>query len=122
VFDSSGGFVLPNGAIRSPDASWIEWPRWNGLTAAQRRGFPPICPDFVVELRSESDKKAELRIKMQEYLEQGARLGWLIDPLTTTVEIYRPGRAVEVLERPTEVSSEDVLPGFVLDLREILYD
>jgi Uma2 family endonuclease len=122
AFDCSTGFTLPNGAIRSPDASWVEWPRWNALTRAQQKVFAPICPDFVAELRSESDSKKETQAKMREYLEQGARLGWLIDPLTRTVEIYRPDRPVEVLERPTVLSGEDVLDGFVLDLGEILYD
>jgi len=121
AFDSSAGFTLPNGAIRSPDAAWIESGRWNSLTDAQREDYAPICPDFVAELRSKSDPRKETREKMREYLEQGARLGWLIDPLTQTVEIYRPGRPVEILERPTEVSGEDVLPGFVLALKGILF-
>jgi Uma2 family endonuclease len=122
AFDSSAGFTLPNGAIRSPDASWIEKYRWLALTTSQHDEYAPICPDFVVELRSKSDPRKETREKMREYLEQGARLGWLIDPLTQTVEIYRPDRQVETLLKPTELSGEDVLPGFVLELQGILFD
>ncbi|MHB1562044.1 MAG: Uma2 family endonuclease [Isosphaeraceae bacterium] len=122
AFDSSAGFTLPNGAVRSPDASWIVNERWKALTPAQRKVFAPICPDFVVELRSPSDALGHLQEKMQEYLEQGTRLGWLLDPLTGMVEIYRPSRPVERLERPSTLSGEDVLPGFVLDLKGILYD
>jgi Uma2 family endonuclease len=121
AFDSSTGFTLPNRAIRSPDASWILDGRWNALTAEQREvGFAPISPDFVVELRSNSDSKEKLRQKMREYIEQGVRLGWLIDPLDGTVEIYRAGRPVEILEKPATLSGEDVLPGFVLKLKGIL--
>jgi Uma2 family endonuclease len=121
AFDSSTAFTLPNSAIRSPDASWIHDDRWNALTTEQRDvGFAPICPDFVVELRSNSDSKEKLRQKMHEYIEQGARLGWMIDPLDGTVEIYRPGRPVEILEKPVTLSGEDVLPGFVLELKGIL--
>jgi Uma2 family endonuclease len=121
AFDSSTGFTLPNGAIRSPDASWILIERWNALTTDQREiGFAPISPDFVVELRSRSDTKEKLRQKMGEYIDQGVRLGWMIDPLDGTVEIYRPGRPVEILERPATLSGEDVLPGFVLKLTGIL--
>jgi len=121
AFDSSTGFTLPNGAIRSPDASWILNERWNALTTEQREvGFAPISPDFVVELRSQSDTKEKVRQKMCEYIEQGVRLGWIIDPLDGTVEIYRPGRPVEILDKPTTLSGEDVLPGFVLQLKGIL--
>jgi len=121
AFDSSTGFTFPNGAIRSPDTSWILNDRWNALPAERRRiGFAPICPDFVVELRSNSDTKEKLREKMREYIEQGARLGWMIDPLDGTVEIYRPGRPVEILDKPATLSGEDVLPGFVLKLKGIL--
>ncbi len=122
-FDSSAGFTLPNGAVRSPDASWIPNERWNALTEEQRElQYSPICPDFVVELRSHSDRMTKLRRKMREYLAQGARLGWLIDPLPGVVEIYRPGRPVEILVKPATLSGEDVLPGFVLDLKGILFD
>ena len=119
VFDSSTGFKLPNGADRSPDASWVKIDRWNALTQEQQEKFVPLCPDFVVELRSPSDALAKIRAKMQEYLENGAKLGWLIDPSRKVVEIYRRDREVEVLHSPTTVSGEDVLPGFVLDLSEI---
>ncbi|HIK33842.1 MAG TPA: Uma2 family endonuclease [Oscillatoriales cyanobacterium M4454_W2019_049] len=118
-FDSSGGFILPNGAIRSPDVSWVRRERWQALTPEQRKGFVPLCPDFVVELRSETDRLSKLQEKMLEYLDNGARLGWLIDPQNQRVEIYRPGRPVEVLEHPMELSGEEVLPGFVLNLRRI---
>jgi Uma2 family endonuclease len=118
-FDSSGGFILPNGATRSPDASWVRRERWNALTPEQRKGFVPLCPDFVVELRSATDSLTKLQEKMQEYLDNGARLGWLIDPQNQRVQIYRPGQPVEVLEHPTELSGEDVLPGFILNLRRI---
>jgi Uma2 family endonuclease len=122
AFDSSTAFTLPNSAIRSPDASWIHNDRWNALTSEQRDvGFAPICPDFVVELRSNSDSKEKLREKMREYIEQGARLGWMIDPLDGTVEIYRPGQPVEILDKPATLSGEDVLPGFVLKLKGILF-
>ncbi len=119
VFDSSGGFILPNGATRSPDAAWVNRPRWEALTPEQRRGFPPICPDFVVELRSPSDRLLPLQEKMQEYLNNGTQLGWLIDPQQQQVEVYRSGREVEVLDRPLELSGESVLPEFHLNLRRI---
>lgn len=119
VFDSSGGFNLPRGGDRSPDASWVRLDRWQALTPEQRRKFLPLCPDFVIELRSETDSVQKLQDKMQEYLENGLRLGWLIDPKTKKVEIYRQGQEVEVLEFPVTLSGEDVLPGFVLDLEPI---
>jgi Uma2 family endonuclease len=116
AFDSSTMFKLPSGAFRSPDASWIESSRWESLTDQQRLGFPPIAPDFVVELRSPSDSPKDLRDKMQEYLDNGVRLGWLIDPMSKVVEIYRIGQPVEVLTNPTQLRGENVLPGFVLNL------
>ncbi|MEA5466260.1 Uma2 family endonuclease [Leptothoe sp. PORK10 BA2] len=119
TFDSSTGFTLPNGAIRSPDASWVSQGSWDALSPEQKNSFPHICPDFVVELRSGSDRLAELQEKMREYMENGARLGWLIDPQTQQVEIYRQGKEVEVLAHPAELSGEDVLPGFVLALNRI---
>ncbi|MEC4894574.1 MAG: Uma2 family endonuclease [Oscillatoria sp. PMC 1051.18] len=119
AFDSSTGFTLPNGAIRSPDASWISRERWEALTAEEKGTFANICPDFVVELRSSSDRLATLQAKMREYLDNGAKLGWLIDPQQRRVEIYRQGLAVEVLENLAELSGEDVLPGFVLNLRRV---
>jgi Uma2 family endonuclease len=121
-FDSSAGFTLPNTAIRGPDASWMPRKSWEALPEEDRERFSHVCPDFVAELRSRSDEKKKLRDKMREYIKQGARLGWLIDPKTATVEIYRPGRPVEVMNRPATLSGEDVLPGFVLDLDGILYD
>ncbi|MBD1904742.1 Uma2 family endonuclease [Funiculus sociatus GB2-A5] len=120
AFDSSSGFTLPNGANRSPDASWIRRDRWDALTAEEQQGFAPICPDFVIELRSKSDSLKELQEKMQEYMENGARLGWLIDRKNQRVEIYRQGQDVEILENPATLLGEDVLPGFVLDLKQIM--
>ena len=119
VFDSSGGFLLPNGAMRSPDAAWVERSRWAGLTDEQRRRFIPLAPDFVVELRSPSDDLPELQRKMEEFREAGVRLGWLVDPEERRVHVYRPGRAPEVLDHPGGVSAEPELPGFVLDLEPI---
>ena len=118
-FDSSTGFRLLNGADRSPDASWVSRERWQSLTPQQRKGFVPLCPDFVVELRSESDSLPKLQAKMREYMDNGARLGWLIDPQNRRVEIYRAGREVEVLENPSNLSGEDILPRFVLNLRRV---
>jgi len=126
-FDSSTGFILPNGARRSPDASWVTRTRWEALTPKQRKGFVPLCPDFVVELReaklsrreSASDSLSTLQTKMREYIDNGARLGWLIDPQNRQVEIYRQQVEVEILINPAELSGEDVLPGFVLNLRRV---
>ncbi len=123
VFDSSTVFVLPNGARRSPDVSWIKLDRWNQLTQKQKDGFPPLAPDFVMELVSPSDIKnqryEDLQAKMQEYIDNGVRLGWLIEPTAKTVEIYRQGKQVEILNNPQTLLGEDILPGFVLDLSEI---
>ncbi|MDB9516771.1 Uma2 family endonuclease [Roseofilum reptotaenium CS-1145] len=119
AFDSSTGFILPNGANLSPDAAWISQERWDSLTDEQKGTFANICPDFVVELRSKSDTLKSLQEKMQEYMENGARLGWLIDLQNRTVEIYRVGLEVEVLSNPTELSGEEVLPNFVLNLRRV---
>ncbi|MBD2485928.1 Uma2 family endonuclease [Planktothrix sp. FACHB-1365] len=116
AFDSSTGFKLPNGADRSPDASWIKRDRWDNLTHEQREKFIPIAPDFVVELRSASDALKPLQNKMKEYQENGTKLGWLIDPKNQRVEIYRPDQEVEILENPTTLSGENVLPGFILNL------
>ncbi len=124
VFDSSTEFRLPNNAKRCPDVSWVILERWEALSPEQRRRFPPLCPDFVIELRSESDSLKDLRAKMVEYRDNGARLGWLIDPQTPLVEIYRPFVNVEQInfsiDEPPTLSGEDVLPGFVLDLTVIL--
>jgi Uma2 family endonuclease len=119
AFDSSTLFCLPNGAKRSPDASWIATERWQSLSKEDRKRYPPICPDFVVELRSESDRLADLSAKMKEYVECGICLGWLIDPLLKQVHIYRPGQATEILDAPEHVAADSTLPGFVLDLRKI---
>lgn len=119
IFDSSGGFILPNGAKRSPDVSWIDDERWAFLSAEQQRGLVPLCPDFVLELRSPSDRLRPLQVKMEEYRDNGARLGWLIDPLERVVYVYRPGKAVERLDDPREISGEPVLAGFVLRLGDI---
>ncbi|MBH8573901.1 Uma2 family endonuclease [Nostocaceae cyanobacterium CENA369] len=119
-FDSSTGFTLPNGAKRSPDASWIRIERWNALTPEQQEKFAPICPDFVVELRSPNDSLKDLQEKMQEYIENDAQLGWLIDRKNKRVEIYRPGKDVEILNNPTSLLGENILPGFVLNLQEII--
>lgn len=116
VFSSSTCFKLPNGADRSPDAAWVELGRWNQLTPEQQKKFPPICPDFVIELRSESDGLEPLQQKMQEYLSSGLRLGWLINPQDRQVEIYRSQRSPQVLQNPYQLEGEDVLPGFSLDL------
>ena len=119
TFNSSTGFHLPNGADRSPDAAWVRQDRWDALTIEQQEGFAPLCTDFVVELRSKNDNMEPLRAKMREYMDNQARLGWLIDRKNKKVEIYRQGQDVEVLDNPTTLSGEDVLPGFVLDLTEV---
>ncbi len=116
VFDSSTCFKLPNGADRSPDAAWIPLAKWESLTSEQQEKFPPICPDFVIELRSPSDPLKPLQEKMQEYLDNGTRLGWLINRKNRQVEIYRQGREKEILDNPKTLSGEDILPGFILDL------
>jgi Uma2 family endonuclease len=116
AFDSSTGFKLPNGADRSPDASWIKLERWDALTDEEKRKFPPICPDFVIELLSPSDSLKTTQEKMKEYIDNGVRLGILINRKSRQVEIYRPGKEVEVLESPATVSGEDILKGFVLNL------
>jgi Uma2 family endonuclease len=119
LFDSSGGFRLPNGTVRSPDAAWVEKGRLEGLSAEERRHFLPLCPDFVVELRSESDSLYAVQEKMREYAACGARLGWLIDPSELRVEVYRLEQPVEVLAGMSAVSGEPVLPKFALELDNI---
>jgi Uma2 family endonuclease len=116
AFDSSTCFKLPNGADRSPDASWIKLERWDTLTDEEKQKFPPICPDFVIELLSPSDSLQTTQEKMKEYIDNGVRLGILINRKSRQVEIYRPGKEVEVLDSPATVSGEDVLKGFVLNL------
>jgi|SRR6478672_4757414 len=118
-FDSSTGFKLPNGADRSPDASWVRKERWEALTSEQKAKFPPICPDFVIELLSPSDSLKVAQDKMKEYQDNGAVLGWLIIRKSQQVEIYRQGQEVQVLEFPASLSGEDVLPGFMLNLEPI---
>ena len=119
AFDSSTGFTLPNGAVRSPDASWLQLSRWAALTEDEKEGFAPLCPDFAVELRSPSDSLTQLQNKMQEYMANGATLAWLIDPIKRRVWVYRPDSEPEVLEDPETVSGEPVLSGFVLNPREL---
>ncbi len=118
-FDSSAGFTLPNGAKRSPDAAWIRRDRYEALTKDERDQFAPICPDFVIELRSKTDRRARLQAKMIEYIENGAQLGWLIDPAARRVDVYRPDHEVETRDAPEQVTGDPVLPGFTLRLREI---
>ncbi|MBM0740744.1 Uma2 family endonuclease [Phormidium sp. CLA17] len=119
VFDSSTCFVLPNNAKRSPDVSWIAKERWTALTLESLRKFPAIAPDFVLELLSPSDSLADAQAKMREYSDNGVRLGWLIDPETKQVEVYRQGQSVGTLSHPNTLSNEDVLPGFILNVDSI---
>lgn len=119
AFDSSGGFVLPNGAIRSPDASWIENSRLEALSAEELEKYLPLCPDFVIELRSPSDRLGTLQEKMREYIENGTKLGWLLDPIYKRVYVYKPGEPVRELADPEEVSADPILPGFVLKPGEV---
>jgi Uma2 family endonuclease len=116
VFSSSTVFILPNGGKRSPDVAWIINERWNRLTLEEQEKFAPICPDFVIELRSRTDSLEQLQIKMQEYLNSGLQLGWLIDPQSQQVEIYRHNQPKDIVSLPTTLLGEDVLPGFNLDL------
>ncbi|PMB23908.1 Uma2 family endonuclease [Fischerella thermalis] len=118
-FGSSGGFTLPNGAVRSPDAAWIKSTRWQAIPVELRKKFAPICPEFVIELRSDSDSLQLLQDKMQEYIDNGTQLGWLIDRKQCKVFIYRPGNIIEELDNPQTLSGESLLPGFVLDLSQI---
>ncbi|MGI2907514.1 Uma2 family endonuclease [Tolypothrix sp. VBCCA 56010] len=119
VFDSSTGFTLPSGSDRSPDVSWVEKSRWDALTKEQKEKFIPLCPDFVIEILSPNDSLKKTQNKMQEYIENGCRLGWLINRKKQEVEIYRPGQDVEVLKFPQTISGENILPGFVLNLQRI---
>jgi len=119
AFDSSTGFTLPNGATRSPDASWIKLDRWNALSDEQKASFAPICPDFVIELRSSSDTLSNLQDKMQEYIDNGALLGLLIDRKNQAVHVYRPNQTPKILDAPSSVSAEPELPGFVLQMAKI---
>ena len=119
AFDSSTLFTLPNTAKRSPDVAWVRNDRWNALSTQEQEQFPPLYPDFVVELRSRTDSLRALKEKMEEYISNGAELGWLIDPLERRIHVYRPQVASEVLEDPKEVSGEPLLRGFVLDVRAL---
>jgi len=119
AFDSSTGFMLPNGANRSPDAAWIPQARWDRLTSDEQQKFLPLCPDFVIELRSPSDNLKPLQEKMVEYMENGCLLGWLINPQKREVEIYRPNVEVEKLADPQMIYGERVLPDFVLDMGKV---
>jgi Uma2 family endonuclease len=116
VFSSSTIFRLPGGGSRSPDVAWVKRQRWEALSEEEQEKFPPICPDFVIELRSRTDSLKTLREKMGEYLASGLRLGWLINPQQQQVEIYRSDRSVEAIDLPATLSGEEVLPGFVLEL------
>jgi Uma2 family endonuclease len=119
AFDSSTGFKLPNGADRSPDGAWVRKSRLATLAHEEKVKFLPLCPDFVIELLSPTDTLAATQAKMDEYIQNGARLGWLLDPETRQIHVYRPGEAVVVLEDVNEIAADPELPGFVLDLREI---
>ncbi|NCS29077.1 MAG: Uma2 family endonuclease [Microcystis aeruginosa F13-15] len=114
VFSSATIFRLPKGGDRAPDAAWVSLTRWQALSREEQEKFPPICPDFVIELRSRSDSLPEIQAKMREYLHSGLRLGWLVNPQQQQVEIYRPQQPVEIMELPANLSGEDVLPGFGL--------
>ncbi|HEY7785996.1 MAG TPA: Uma2 family endonuclease [Pyrinomonadaceae bacterium] len=119
AFDSSAGFTLPNGAIRSPDASWVLKTRWETLLEKEKESFAPLCPDFVIELRSPGQNLPVLVGKMREYMKNGARMGWLVDPIAKQVQIFRSVYEPEVLDNPVSLSGDPVLTGFVLDLREV---
>ena len=118
-FGSSGGFTLPSGAVRSPDAAWINKTNWEKIAPELRKKFAPICPEFVIELRSETDSLQVLQDKMTEYIENGTKLGWLIDPQQKKVYIYRDNTTYEELDNPATLSGENVLPGFVLELKDL---
>ncbi len=121
TFDANGGYNLPNGGTRAPDASWLRRERWEALLPEERQKFLPLCPDFLVEVMSPTDSLTETRRKMEEYKENGVRLGWLINPRRRQVEVYRLGQDAEILNAPASLSGEDVLAGFVLDLTGILF-
>lgn len=119
AFDSSTGFKLPNGATYSPDAAWVERSRLTALTAKEKAEFLPLCPEFVIELRSRTDRLKPLKTKMQEYIDNGTQLGWLIDPKKRTAYVYQPGEPERPVENQSTLSGDPILPGFVLDLNEI---
>lgn len=118
-FDSSTGFTLPNNAERSPDVAWVKRERWAELTPEQQAKFPPLCPDFVIELRSRTDSLEALQAKMREYIEQGAQLGWLLDPMAKRAYVYRPQSEVEILDDPREIVGDSVVSGFILDVKRL---
>ncbi len=119
VSDSSGGFTLPNGAVRAPDAAWVRKSRLPGRPAGRKGWFLPLCPDFVIELRSPSDRLRAVQAKMREYIANGAALGWLIDAPNRRVYVYRPDAEVEHLDQPAALAGDPELPGFVLDLTPV---
>ena len=119
VFGSNAGFTLPDGSVRAADAHWVSWPRWNALSEAERKGYAPLCPEFVIEVRSESDRLAALQDKMRMWLANGAEVAWLVDPSRKTVEVYRPGREAEVLEGGSAVEGDGPVAGFVLELGRV---
>ena len=119
VFDSSTGFVLANGARRSPDLAWVRLERWEALSEEEQEGFAPLCPDFVIQLRSRSDNLPPLQEKMEEWIANGASMAWMLDQLRRRVYIYRPNQPLETIEDPETVAGDPLLPGFILDLREI---
>jgi Uma2 family endonuclease len=118
-FDSSAGFTLPNGAVRAPDGAWVLREKWNALTKQQRMKFAPVVPEFVIEIRSQSETLPQQKTKMEEYIAVGVRLGWLLDPFARNVYIYRPGQEPRLLENPESVSADPELSGFVLDLTQV---
>lgn len=117
VFDSSTGFNLPNGANRSPDVAWVRRDRWEALTSPQQEKFPPLAPNFVIELMSPSDDRPTLQAKMREYIENGVELGWLFDRSARQVEVYQAGRSPQILDAPAQLTGDAVLPGFTLNLQ-----
>ena len=119
AFDSDTIFCLPNGAKKIPDASWLSIEKWNSLSEEEKDKIVPFAPDFAIELRSRTDSLKDLQEKMQEYIENGTSLGWLIDPATRKIHIYRPNSEVEILENPSEISGEPLLQGFTLNVQEI---
>jgi Uma2 family endonuclease len=119
AFDSNGGFTLPDGSMRAADAAWVDLPRWQALTDAQQSRFAPLCPDFIIELRSPSDRLPDLQAKMLQWIANGAQLAWLIDPIEQSVTIYRPGQAPEVHHQPSSVQGDGVMAGFELVMARI---
>ncbi len=119
VFDSNAGCRLPDGSVRAADAAWVSWPRWNALSRDEQRRFSPLCPEFLIELRSPSDRLADLQAKMRMWLANGAELAWLIDPERRIVEIYRPGREPEIVEGMSAVEGEGPVSGFTIELARI---